>query len=202
MHRFSMRRCSSVGLRAQNTTNTQQHRPWTYNRLGTIANLAGPHSRPTRQSSSQPAASAATRTAMGETGRRSKGTVAEARPSASVMVLSATNEVLVLQRVRSSTSFASAHVFPGGNLDAFHDGDVPAPQSPERHRDGPAYRLAAVRECFEETGILLARDGRGLIGLPAPERDAARARIHAGEVSFGEWLASIGGVADTGALEG
>ncbi|XP_044719792.1 NUDIX domain-containing protein [Hirsutella rhossiliensis] len=134
---------------------------------------------------------------MGDTKPRSRGAMVEARPSASVMVLSAANEVLVLQRVQSSTSFASAHVFPGGNLDAFHDGAVPGPQSPARHRDGPAYRMAAVRECFEETGILLATGRQGLISLPAAERDAARARIHANEVPFGEWLASVGGVADT-----
>lgn len=115
------------------------------------------------------------------------------------MVLSATNEVLVVQRVQSSTSFASAHVFPGGNVDAFHDGEVGGPQSPGRHRDGPAYRMAAVRECFEETGILLAKDGDGgLVGVAAAEREAARRRIHGGEVAFGQWLASVGGVADTG----
>lgn len=128
------------------------------------------------------------------------GGVAEARPSASVILLSATNKVLVLQRAPSSTSFASAHIFPGGNVDARLDGCVAPPPSPARHRDGPAYRMVAVRECFEETGILLARSGGGggLVGLLAAERDAAQAGMRAGDVSFAPWLASRGAAADTG----
>ncbi|KFA48462.1 hypothetical protein S40293_00447 [Stachybotrys chartarum IBT 40293] len=125
----------------------------------------------------------------------------EPRPSSSVILVSATNEVLLLHRVHTSTSFASAHVFPGGNLDARHDGDVPAAGSPARHADGEAYRRAAVRETFEETGILLAKGpGGALLDLSLEERDVARRRVHAGEVGFGEWLAQVGGVADTDGL--
>lgn len=125
------------------------------------------------------------------------GGVAEPRPSASVLLLSAANEVLLLHRVKSSTSFASAHVFPGGNLDAFHDGEVPPPGSPDRHRDGPAYRLAAVRECFEETGILLAKKGGTLVNLPASTRDEMRVKIHANKVSFADWVRSLGAEPDS-----
>lgn len=92
-------------------------------------------------------------------------------------------------------------MFPGGNLDAFHDGDIPAVDAPARHEDGPAYRMGAVRECFEETGILLARrrdDPTQLVSLDAEEREAARKRIHGNQVRFGEWLESIGGIPDTG----
>ncbi|KND91035.1 Nucleoside diphosphate-linked moiety X motif 19, mitochondrial [Tolypocladium ophioglossoides CBS 100239] len=126
--------------------------------------------------------------------------VPEPRPSSSVLLLSPTNEVLLLHRVQSSTTFASAHVFPGGNLDPFHDGEVPAPDAPGRHQDGPAYRLGAVRECFEETGILLARRGGALLDLPVEQRDEMRKKIHANEVSFGEWVESLGGVPDTAGL--
>ncbi|PHH67352.1 hypothetical protein CDD81_118 [Ophiocordyceps australis] len=129
-----------------------------------------------------------------------KREVPDARPSASIMVISARNEVLLLHRVGSSTSFASAHVFPGGNLDSFHEGaNVPGPESPERHRDGPAYRLGAIRECFEETGILLAlnsADGR-LVNLSSDTRDEARRNIHQNKVVFGDWVASLGAVPDT-----
>ncbi|KAH7313438.1 hypothetical protein B0I35DRAFT_435181 [Stachybotrys elegans] len=131
-------------------------------------------------------------------------TYMDPRPSSSVILLSPANEVLLLQRVHTASSFASAHVFPGGNLDAFHDGPIPAPSSPDRHRDGPAYRLAALRECFEETGILLASasaaPGSGLLNLPQELRDVARRQIHAGQVSFGDWLRSVDGVANTDAL--
>ncbi|POR33171.1 Nucleoside diphosphate-linked moiety X motif 19, mitochondrial [Tolypocladium paradoxum] len=122
------------------------------------------------------------------------------RPSSSVLLLSPTNEVLLLHRVESSSTFASAHVFPGGNLDPFHDGEVPAPDAPARHQDGPAYRLGAVRECFEETGILLARRGGALMDLPVEQRDEMRKKIHANEVSFGAWVRSLGGVPDTAGL--
>lgn len=124
--------------------------------------------------------------------------VPEPRPSSSVLLLSPTNEVLLLHRVKTSSAFPSAHVFPGGNLDPFHDGEVPAPDAPGRHQDGPAYRLGAVRECFEETGILLAKKGGALLDLPAAQRDEMRKRVHANEVNFAEWVASLGGVPDTG----
>ncbi|KAF4124987.1 NUDIX domain [Geosmithia morbida] len=122
------------------------------------------------------------------------------RPSSSVVVVSPDNQVLLLHRVKTSTSFASAHVFPGGNLDAFHDGDIPPPGSPLRHEDGRAYRLGAVRECFEETGILLARTGDkdgDLVHLgTAAERDEARTRIHGNAVRFMDFVGSTGGVPD------
>ncbi|OAQ79429.1 NUDIX hydrolase domain-containingprotein [Purpureocillium lilacinum] len=124
----------------------------------------------------------------------------EPRPSSSVVLLSPTNEVLLLHRVQSSSTFASAHVFPGGNLDDFHDGDVPAVGDPARHRDGPAYRLGAVRECFEETGILLAKKDGALIELPPAQRDEMRKKVHANEVNFVEWVRSLGGEPDTAGL--
>lgn len=114
------------------------------------------------------------------------------------MLLSPTNEVLLLHRVKTSTSFASAHVFPGGNLDAFHDGDIPAPEAQDRHLDGPAYRLGAIRECFEETGILLAKKDGYLVDLPLQERDAARKQIHGSQIKFADWLKLIGAEADLG----
>lgn len=129
-----------------------------------------------------------------------KKPVPEPRPSSSIVLLSPSNEVLLLHRVKTSTSFALAHVFPGGNLDAFHDGDIPAPGSKERHVDGPAYRLGAIRECFEETGILLAtKDGR-LVDLPQQERDEARKRIHGSQIKFADWLKLIGAEADLDGL--
>lgn len=131
----------------------------------------------------------------------SKPDVQEPRPSSSVLLLSPTNEILLLHRVKTSTSFASAHVFPGGNLDPLHDvddGDIPGPESAERHRDGPAYRMGAIRETFEETGILLATKNGALVNLSAEQRDEARKNIHGNKVKFGDFLKSIGAVADTG----
>ncbi|KAI1827206.1 hypothetical protein F4861DRAFT_536391 [Xylaria intraflava] len=124
----------------------------------------------------------------------------EPRPSASILLLSPTNQVLLLRRVKTSTSFASAHVFPGGNLSDFHDGAVPPPDDANRHVDSPAYRTGAIRETFEESGILLARKGGRdgpLLNLPTAERDRARKAIYENEVGFSRWVESVGGVVDT-----
>lgn len=69
----------------------------------------------------------------------------EPRPSASIILLSPTNQVLLLHRVKTSSAFPSAHVFPGGNLSDYHDVDVggaglPPPGNPARHEDSLAYR--------------------------------------------------------------
>lgn len=125
------------------------------------------------------------------------------RPSSSVLLISPTNQILLLHRVRTSSSFPSAHVFPGGTLSAKHDGEIPAPDSPLRHEDGEAYRLAAIRETFEESGILLAKNkktGRLLTELGDMEREEGRKAVHGGKVKFIEWLAEKGGVADIDAL--
>ncbi|KAH8682033.1 hypothetical protein BX600DRAFT_505657 [Xylariales sp. PMI_506] len=145
--------------------------------------------------------------------RKKQAPPMEPRPSASIVLLSPTNQVLLLRRVKTSSAFASAHVFPGGNLAEFHDGPVPPPGDPQRHEDSRAYRLGAIRETFEESGILLARDvresssssgggggggltNRKLLSLPAAERDRARKMIYKNEISFEEWLRSVGGEAD------
>jgi len=107
---------------------------------------------------------------------------------------------LLLQRVKTSSSFPSAHVFPGGNVSAFHDGNVPDPDHPERHVDSKPYRMAAIRETFEESGILLAKNKSTgeLLQLDETEREKGRKAIHAGTISFPVWLAEKGGIADIG----
>lgn len=111
--------------------------------------------------------------------------------------------MLLLHRVQTSSSFASAHVFPGGNLSLFHDGPLPAANSPALHEDGPAYRLAAIRETFEESGILLAKKigqprDQGLLEVPDYVREAGRKLVHGNTVKFTEWLREQGGEPDVG----
>ena len=120
------------------------------------------------------------------------------RPSSSVLLVSPNNQVLLLQRVKQSSSFPSAHVFPGGNVSEAHDGRVPSTDSFKRHEDSEVYRMAAIRECFEESGILLARNngfGR-LIEVPESEREEGRRAIHSNKITFPQWLAQKGGHAD------
>ncbi|QDS70290.1 hypothetical protein FKW77_007999 [Venturia effusa] len=121
------------------------------------------------------------------------------KPSSSVILVSPTNEVLLLHRVQTSRSFPSAHVFAGGNVDPFHDGAVPTDGDPNRHIDSETYRLAAVRETFEESGILLAfNNGFGrLLEVEDSEREAGRKAVHKKEVPFTKWLSQKGGRPDT-----
>ncbi|KAI5917303.1 hypothetical protein F4810DRAFT_62462 [Camillea tinctor] len=152
--------------------------------------LPMPSGRTTRSSSSA--------AAQGEPEKKPKPAPMEPRPSASVVILSPSNQVLLLHRVSTSSAFPSAHVFPGGNLSAFHDGAVPPPGDAARHADSPAYRLGAIRETFEESGVLLARRGDGaLLEVPEDVRERARGDIYENRVRFGEWLGGVGGVADT-----
>lgn len=61
--------------------------------------------------------------------------------------------------------------------------------------------MGAIRECFEESGILLARrsDVSGdLLEVEESIREQGRKDIHAGKVKFGDWVKAMGGVVDTG----
>lgn len=92
-------------------------------------------------------------------------------------------------------------MFPGGNLSASQDGEIPPPSSPNRHEDGLAYRIGAIRECFEESGILLAKrkDGSGeLLEIPEQRRDKVRKGIYSGETTISQVVDAEGGYLDTG----
>jgi len=134
-----------------------------------------------------------------------------ARPSSSVLLISPQNTILLLHRVAQSSSFASAHVFPGGNLDDFHDGTTPEIGDVKRHEDSLSYRVAAIRETFEESGILLAlkrgtqsQESPGqsheLLQLSNTELAEGRKLVHSKQVKFLEWLESKNGVPDTAPL--
>ncbi|KAF2822693.1 hypothetical protein CC86DRAFT_301102 [Ophiobolus disseminans] len=125
------------------------------------------------------------------------------RPSASVLLISPTNQILLLHRVSKASSFASAHVFPGGALSKTHDGIIPDVNDPARHQDGPAYRMAAVRETFEECGILLAKNkktGKLFTEVSDKDREEGRKAIHSGKVKFADLLEQWGATPDTESL--
>lgn len=106
-----------------------------------------------------------------------------------MILVSPKNEILLLHRVKTSSSFASAHVFPGGNLSS-QDGPCPPPEDHAHHDDGPSYRHAAIRELFEESGILLAKDkasGKMLV-VDEATREKGRRLIHQNQITFGDWL--------------
>ena len=125
-----------------------------------------------------------------------------ASPSASILLISPANHILLLHRVSSSSAFASAHVFPGGHCSP-QDGPLPPAWDPTHHEDSPPYRHAAIRECFEESGILLARKREKpeeLVELTERERDEGRKAVHAKKVPFADWVEQHGGQMDTEGL--
>jgi len=83
-------------------------------------------------------------------------------------------EVLMLQRSHSLKFMPGVYVFPGGALDAADSSpeiqamcagleDEAASRALGVERGGIAYWVAAIREAFEEAGILLAYDASGSI---------------------------------------
>ena len=125
-------------------------------------------------------------------------------------------EVLLLQRNLRSDFVGGAHVFPGGALD-LADGDPVFSQLCVGRGEaecsarlgseggGLAFWVAAVRECFEEAGVLLARrpDDDDLVSFADPAVAARfvghRAALNRGR-PFAEVLAAEGLVLDVGRL--
>jgi len=114
-------------------------------------------------------------------------------------------EVFMLRRSLDSDFVGGAYVFPGGKLDAADraddlgalcDGRTDADASDILGIDsgGLAYWVAAIRECFEEAGILLALSGAGgecrLVSLAEPAVAARyvryRAEVYAGTLSLAD----------------
>lgn len=106
-----------------------------------------------------------------------------------MLLVSSKNELLLLHRIKTSSSFASAHVFPGGNLSS-QDGPCPPPDDIARHEDSATYRRAAIRELFEESGILLAKNQTSgkILAVDEPTRESGRRLIHQNKITFDEWL--------------
>ena len=99
---------------------------------------------------------------------------AEPKPAATAVLMrdGATGpEVLLLKRHRASGFVPGAYVFPGGRVDKADT--ARAWRSTEHPVDPPdAYWNAALREIFEETSVLLARDATGTWAPSAANDDA------------------------------
>src|SRR5438046_7019811 len=101
--------------------------------------------------------------------------VQAARPAATLVLLRPGRqgpEALMLQRARTAAFLGGAYVFPGGALEP-QDADegvlrrvrgLSADQANGRlglASGALSYYVAAIRECFEEAGVLLAKNADG-----------------------------------------
>ena len=126
------------------------------------------------------------------------------RPAATLLLLrdgSLGPEAFMLQRTQSAAFLAGAHVFPGGAVDkADRDirvlrrvtgmTDADASRRLGQDTGGLAYWVAAMRECFEEAGILLAEgeDGLPLDGARVAGLARFRSALNSGKLAFAEFL--------------
>jgi 8-oxo-dGTP pyrophosphatase MutT (NUDIX family) len=136
----------------------------------------------------------------------------EARPAATVLLLrdrlGGGLEVHLQQRRPEMDFGGNAYVFPGGSVDAADQADAVAalpdcvdlvPAAARMHLDGDAERrqlctalhFCAVREVFEEAGLLLAVEAGPASGIDAAAVLAARRRVHRG-ASLSAELAALG----------
>src|SRR5258705_13989526 len=96
--------------------------------------------------------------------------IVASRPASTVVLLRAASpfEVFLVRRSDSIAFMGGAHVFPGGRVDstdylddigAISDGAgaAAARMSDVPTTEAAAHHVAAVRELFEEAGVLLAR---------------------------------------------
>ena len=139
------------------------------------------------------------------------GRIAPATPrdAATVMLLrpagaGAGVEVLMLRRVAAMKFAPGAYVFPGGSVDPDDYGAAVGWHGPDPAEIGArlgasaemarALVCAAVRETFEESGVLLAGapDGGPLADPSGPSWEADRAALVAGAVTLAELLARRG----------
>ena len=119
-------------------------------------------------------------------------------PSATILMLRENRDVLETFMVvrHHQIDFASgALVFPGGKVDQADYGLEDLCSGLDNHDDGthPAYKIGAIREAFEESGILFARDSSSLeivSGDRLAEFSHYREKLHSGEISFRSFLES------------
>lgn len=126
-----------------------------------------------------------------------------ALPSATVVLLresEAHPELLMVKR-RAGDAFGDSYAFPGGVVD--HDesdahGRIDGKTADEANavlevsENGLDYYSAAIRELFEETGILLARDNTGKWATGTPQLQALRIEVDKGRLPWSEFLEKQG----------
>ncbi|KDQ61116.1 hypothetical protein JAAARDRAFT_32120 [Jaapia argillacea MUCL 33604] len=119
-------------------------------------------------------------------GTRPTKVPATPRPSASAVIVNGRNEILFVQRNPEARSFGGTYVFPGGNFDPKQDESL---------------QMTAIRETFEESGLLLASSqSSSSPNLEDSALDEARNSIHSDKMLFRDFLSQNKLKADVGSL--
>ena len=127
----------------------------------------------------------------------SGATPVQPRLAATVLLLRPPLDVYLIRRVRTMAFAANMYVFPGGTVDP-RDTDVewiaPAHRLGLPEPQARAVACAAVREVFEETGVLLA--GRNaddvLPDVSTGDWEQARRAVESRELAFADLLTGRG----------
>lgn len=126
-----------------------------------------------------------------------------ALPSATVVIAREGDrypELLMIER-RAGDAFGESFAFPGGVVD--HDesdahGCIDGRTADDANAvlgvaaDGLDFYSAAIRELFEESGILLARDDAGQWATVTPAREVLRIEVDKGRLPWAEFLKNEG----------
>src|SRR3954462_894312 len=145
--------------------------------------------------------------AMAEQARRfaeQGGVPVEPRLASTVVLLREPFEAYLIRRVPTMAFAASMYVFPGGGVDPRDASVLPGWAGPSPADWAARLRLeesvarsvvcAAVREVFEESGVLLAgADTDTVVGdVSGPDWERARLALIARELGFAEFLTGNG----------
>ena len=122
-------------------------------------------------------------------------TTSDLIPAATILMLRdgpAGLEVFMVVRHHQIDFASGALVFPGGKIDA-GDNDAAAFCDGVEHASSEqiAFQVGAIREAFEECGVLLARadnETQLISGDRLATLDVYREKIHAGEITFVDFL--------------
>lgn len=110
-----------------------------------------------------------------------------------------------MHRTKTMDFGGGAHVFPGGAVDASDAAlaaacvgldDAGASRRLEIASGGLAYWICALRECFEEAGLLYAYAGEELVRFDSPvareDAPSLRRALNAGETTFAAMIETLG----------
>ena len=125
----------------------------------------------------------------------------EIRPAATLILArpaAESFEIMMLKRTTKAAFASGMYVFPGGRIDASDSDPALAPYitEPRDHQHAQIAALgedwlgayvAAIRETFEEAGILMAKHANGSwVTLPSKTIAETRQSLHQGELSMAD----------------